>query len=226
MPGLDPESVIARISSENQRIAFPDLKQSIVVAAIGFTVVSMFMFGVWALAGGWMYRNIGAKMFYSLLGIGFMAGGGAAFSPVLIGNNLGRFYVLFVGSFFVYATIWMVCWFGFKAPGEWVATVVGPAIIALAFVRAFRARDQLKKCATAMILGHTVGYFMGEWLFYWEPLANRWGMMIWGMTYGAGFGAAIGATLYWCQTGTREALCALSTASVKPDSEEPAIASD
>lgn len=218
MLDLDSDSVISRIEASDEKVALPNLKQSIIVGAIGFTIVSVLLFGIWAGAGRWMYQNLGATLFYSLLGVGFMAGGGGAFKPVLIGNNLGRFYALFVGAFFVYAAVWMACWFTIREVGEWVASGLGPALMAMIFTWAFRANEQMWRCVTAMVAGHTLGYFIGEWLFYWEPLQNRYGMLLWGVTYGVGFGAGIAATLYWCQTETRGKLKDLSSATPAVDS--------
>ena len=221
MLGLDSDSVIARIKSEQTTFTLPTLKQSVFTGTIGFTIVSLLMFGVWAMAAQWMYENLGAKMFYALLGIGFMAGGGGAFAPLLIGNNLGRFYALYISSFFVYATVWMVSWFTLKAPGEWLATVFGPGLMGALFVLVFGASAQLIRVCATLIVGHTLGYFIGEWLFYWEPLYNRYGMMLWGLTYGIGFGSAIAAALYWCQTDTRDKLAAIVRSAEKPsDSSE------
>lgn len=213
MLGLDSHSVISRIRSGNEKVVLPDLKQSITVGTIGFTVVSVLMFGVWAVAGSWLSRNLGELGFYSVLAIGFMAAGGGSFAPILIGKNLGRFYVLFVGSFLWYAVIWTACWFllrELKWGREWAGSIVGPALMGLMFAWAFRANQQLWRCVLAMVVGNTAGYFLGEWLFYLPPLHNQYGMILWGITYGAGFGAGIAASLYWCQTETRGKLKVLS----------------
>ena len=87
MLGLDSESVINRIKSDGSTFTLPTLKQSVITGTIGFTVVSLLMFGVWAMAAQWMYENLGAKMFYTVLGIGFMAGGGGAFAQLTFSNR-------------------------------------------------------------------------------------------------------------------------------------------
>jgi hypothetical protein len=215
MLGLDSHSVIARIRSGSGKVVLPDLKQSITVGTIGFTVVSVLMFGVWAVAGSWLSRNLGELGFYAVLAIGFMAAGGGSFAPILIGKDLGRFYVLFIGSFLLYAVIWTACWFllrELKWGREWAGSIVGPALMGLIFAWAFRANEQIWRCVLAMVVGNTAGYFVGEWLFYMPPLHNQYGMILWGITYGAGFGAGIAASLYWCQTETREKLKAASQA--------------
>jgi len=209
MLGLDSNSVVERIRADGRSLRVPTLPQSVITGAVGFTAVSLLMFAVWALAGRWMYAHLGAPLFYGLLGVGFMGGGGCVFAPLLIGKNLGRFYILFVASFFLYAMVWMVCWFKLGSPGEWLATLVGPLLMAGLFVWAFGARTQLKRVGLIMVTGHTLGYFIGEWLFYWEPLNNPWGMMIWGLTYGMGLGGAIASALFWCQAETRDRLLAV-----------------
>ncbi len=209
MLGLDSDSVISRIRSGNGRVVLPELKQSIVVGTIGFTAVSVLMFGVWAVAGSWLSRNVGELGFYSILAIGFMVAGGGSFAPILIGKNLGRFYVLFVGSFLLYAVIWTACWFllrELKWGREWAGSILGPALMGMMFAGAFRANDQMLRCVLAMVVGNTAGYFIGEGLFYLQPLHNQYGMIVWGVTYGAGFGAGIAASLYWCQSEVRENL--------------------
>ncbi len=206
MLGLDPESVLNRVKQAGAQVRLPTLRQSVLVGTLGFTSVSVLMYGLWAVAGGWLQQTLGELLFYAVLAVGFMAGGGAVFKPILIGANLGRFYVLFVGSFLLYAVIWTVCWFQMRAAGEWLATVLGPAAMAALFAWAFGAGNQALRCAAVLILGHTIGYFLGSWLFAWEPLRNRLGMVLWGVTYGAGFGAGISYVLHVCQTVTRERL--------------------
>lgn len=206
MLGLDPESVLNRVKQAGAPVWLPTLRQSVLVGTLGFTSVSVLMYGLWAVAGGWFQQTLGELLFYAVLAVGFMAGGGAVFKPILIGANLGRFYVLFVGSFLLYAVIWTVCWFQMRAAGEWLATVLGPAAMAALFAWAFGAGNQALRCAAVLILGHTIGYFLGSWLFAWEPLRNRLGMVLWGVTYGAGFGAGISYVLHVCQTVTRERL--------------------
>jgi len=221
MLGLDSDSVISRIRSGNEMVVLPDLKQSITVGTIGFTIVSVLMFGVWAIAGSWLSRNLGELGFYSVLAIGFMAAGGGSFAPILIGKNLGRFYVLFVGSFLLYAVIWSACWFLLRELGwgrEWAGSIFGPALMGMMFSWTFRANKQTWRCVLAMVLGNTVGYFVGEWLFYMPSLHNQYGMILWGITYGAGFGAGIAASLYWCQMKTRGRLKALAQSEPASDS--------
>jgi hypothetical protein len=204
MLSLDPESVLARVKQAGAPVRLPTLRQSVLVGTLGFTSVSVLMYGLWAVAGGWLQQTLGELLFYAVLAVGFMAGGGAVFKPILIGANLGRFYVLFVGSFLLYAVIWTVCWFQLRTAGEWLATVLGPAVMAALFAWAFGAGNQALRCAAVLILGHTIGYFIGSWLFAWEPLRNRLGMVLWGVTYGAGFGAGISYALHQCQTAIRE----------------------
>lgn len=206
MFGLDPDSVIRRIRSSGQPVVLPDRKQSMLVGGLGFGVVSLVVFGLWALAGRWLVARIGTIPFYSVLAVGFMAGGPAAFKPVLIGENLRRFYVLFLGSFLIYSVIWIVCWSKWGHAGEGVASVVGPAAMGGLFVGAFDARARWIPCLSALVIGHTVGYFAGSLLFAWEPLHTRIGMEIWGLLYGAGFGAGIGFALSECQSETRARL--------------------
>lgn len=211
MLGLDPDSVIARIKQAGKPVVLPDLKQSLTVGALGFTIVSVLMFGLWAVAGRWLHQQLGELLFYSLLAVGFMGGGGAAFKPILIGQNLGRFYILFVGSFLIYAAVWILCWFTVRDIGEWLASFLGPALMGMLFAWAFGAPTRMARCVLALVVGHTAGYFIGSWLFAWAPLQNRFGMLIWGVTYGVGFGAGMSYALSICQEATRGRLLAMSS---------------
>ncbi|HAV64353.1 MAG TPA: hypothetical protein DCY13_18545 [Verrucomicrobiales bacterium] len=213
MIGLDPQNVVERIRAAREPVRLPNLRQSIMVGTIGFTLVSVAMFGLWAIAGHWLTQQFGEIGFYAILGVGFMAAGGGVFQPILIGNNLGRFYALFVGSFLLYAVIWTACYLiaremGQAQAGEWAGSIIGPALMGALFALTFRAPDQLVRCMAALVLGHSAGYFTGDLFFALESLHNRFGMLLWGLTYGAGFGAGIAASLYWCQTRVREKLTA------------------
>ena len=209
MLGLDPESVMGRIKESGRPVLLPNLKQALTVGTLGFTIVSVLMFGLWAVAGRWLQQELGELLFYSVLAVGFMAGGGGVFKPILIGENLGRFYVLFVGSFFVYAAVWTLCWFEVPNYGEWLATVFGPAAMGLMFAWTFGAPARRWRCVAGLVAGHTAGYFIGSWLFALDLLHNRFGMLLWGVTYGAGFGAGISSALFACQSANRTRLQAM-----------------
>lgn len=211
MLGLDADHVVARIRAHNLPVATPGFAQSLMVGTIGFTLVSVLMFSVWALAGAWMYRTLGEGLFYSLLAGGFMLGGGAVFKPVLAGVRPSSIVAVFVIAFMIYAATWIACWFTIRETGEWVAGLLGPALMGMLFAYLFAAPEQMWRCCLALVLGHTAGYFIGRELFAWEPLANQYGMLIWGLTYGIGFGAGISASFYWCQAETRRRLHEIAT---------------
>lgn len=213
MLGLDPDSVINRIKESGNLVVLPDRRQSVMVGALGFAVVSLVVFGLWAIAGRWLTDRLGTLPFYLILAAGFMAGGPAAFGPILIGQNLRRFYILFLGSFIGYAAIWIGCWMKWGQLGEWLATILGPGLMATLFVNAFGAQKRFLLCAGGLVIGHTAGYFLGSLLFAWELLHNRFGMEVWGLFYGAGFGAGIGLALSECQAATRARLLAMSAKS-------------
>ena len=206
MLGLDPDCVVNRIQAAGRPVLLPNLRQSLVVGTVGFTIVSVVAFAVWALGGRTISRALGTGGFYTAVALVFLAGGGRAFRAILIGENLGRFYPLFVAGFALYAGAWIAGSLMFKSTGEWLGAAIGPLPMALLFCGAFRAWPQFFRCALLLVGCHFAGYFTADRLFQIEALKNQWGMLVWGLVYGIGFGAGLSLTLYHCQSETRSRL--------------------
>ena len=60
MLGLDPDCVVNRIQAAGRPVLLPNLRQSLVVGTVGFTIVSVVAFAVWALGGRTISRALGA----------------------------------------------------------------------------------------------------------------------------------------------------------------------
>lgn len=209
MLGLDPDSVVARVRAAGKPVLLPNLRQSFVVGTLGFAFVSVAAFSVWALGGRALSRSVGAGGFYATVALVFLVGGGRAFRSILIGENLGRFYLLFVSAFALYAGTWIAGSLMFKNTGEWLGAAIGPLPMAVLYCAAFRAWPQFGRCALLLVACHFAGYFAADRLFQLEALKNQWGMLVWGLVYGLGFGAGLSLMLHHCQSETRTRLTAL-----------------
>ncbi len=218
MIGLDPESVLDRIQRDGRPVSPPTLVRSTVIGAVGFAVVGITAFSLWAFAARAMTRTLGSSGFYSLIAVTMLAGGTLVFRPLVIGRNLGRFAALFAVGFTLFAASWMTG-YTVRLPyrlGEWTGVIVGPVLLAGTLCIGFGASKQFFICAGILAASHFGSYLAADRLFSIDGLKNTTGMLIWGLVYGAGFGAGIAATLYFCQQEIR------SQMSVVAGTEPPA----
>ena len=72
MFGLDPQSIVDRVTASGRPVAMPRWRDSILRGVIGFTLVSLAGFGPWALAGRWFYRNLGEGGLYAVCAVLFI----------------------------------------------------------------------------------------------------------------------------------------------------------
>ncbi|MCI0621604.1 MAG: hypothetical protein L0387_08035, partial [Acidobacteria bacterium] len=90
------------------------------------------------------------------------------------------------------------CYFTLRrAAGEWMGSLAGPAALGLVLAAACGAWSRFPKIAGALIVAHSAGYFLGEWLHHW--IDGKTGMLLWGVCYGLGFGFGLGRALYLAQ---------------------------
>jgi hypothetical protein len=210
MLGLDPDRVIARVREDGRPVALPTLSQSVLVGTLGFAMVSIVAFSIWAVGGHALARALGPG-FYALIAVVLLVGGALIFKPIIIGRNLVRFAVLFALGFVLLSGVWIAGYLS-RLPhrlGEWTGVVLGPATLAGTLCLGFRARLQMVRCVGLLVISHTGAYLCGDLLFSLPALQNQYGMLLWGVVYGAGFGAGISLTLYYCQEETRRRLVAL-----------------
>lgn len=214
--GLDPDSVIARIRASSGPVRVASLPQSVASGSLGLGAVSLASFAVWAWCGQWLHANVGELGLYAACAVVLIGGGGAAFSPLVIGpDRPRRFYGLFALALFLYAGVWTGSYFSLRTKsGELLGSLLGPAILGMTFANAFAAPGAVRKVIAVLFLTHGLGYFAGQ-LFY-EKVHGIPGMLLWGVTYGLGFGAGIGYTLHTCQDAVRHRLKEIAAGGVPP----------
>jgi len=174
--------------------------------SIGFAVVSVAAFSVWAFGSGW-FRNFGGELgMYSAIAAVFLGLSGLVLGP--LAGGMGRFYKAFLPAFFVYAIVWCVAWFGLHGRlGEWTGAGSGCVAFAWIAMKMLGSTRGWLLAALALFVLHTAGYFAGDWSMYdvFVPKARAAGKgtpeyqqfmtlakLSWGLFYGLGFGAGIG----------------------------------
>jgi hypothetical protein len=191
--------------------------RAVLHGAIGFALVSLGGFSVWAFGGRWFYRNVGEVGLYVACAAVFIGLAGRFMSPLVDGPRpVSRFHKAFVPAFLAYAIVWSVCWFALHTGlGEWLGSLLGSVIFALVFGKMLGSTTGWVTVAMVLFVGHSAGYFLGS-LFYSakstlpfiSELARRQialiGQLGWGLLYGLGFGAGIGFALHRFQRAPRE----------------------
>jgi hypothetical protein len=95
--------------------------------SVGFAIVSIAAFSVWAFAGRWLGQNFGEAGLYIGCLIVFLGVSGLLLRSLVQGaNSLGRFYKIFIPAFLAYAMVWCAAWFELHfGAGEWVGLLGG-----------------------------------------------------------------------------------------------------
>jgi hypothetical protein len=226
---FDPESIATRVQASGQPPKALTLPQSMTKGALAFCVVSLLGFAPWAFGGRAITAQVGEGGLYALCALAFMGSAGVLLRSLVIGPvPLGRFYGLFASGFFLYAVGWCVAWFslarriGMRGAGL-VGALVGTILMGIVILEAFGARQ--KRCSGVVLffLGHTAGYFLGDLLYGWSHTENAmsllggmlgkngvaiFGKLLWGVAYGLGMGAGLGALFHAAQTDVRARLSA------------------
>jgi len=184
----------------------PSLAQSILFGSLGFGVVSVGVFATVAFGERWMFQHLGEAGAYGAWALLFMLATGGVMSPLVIGpEKFWRFCGLFALAFFIYAGVWVGTYLSLHGKsGELLASVLGPALLGMTLAKAFDAAHVVPRVAVMLSLTHATGYFIGELLYH--NFSAPLGMLLWGVSYGLGFGAGIGRALYACQEPVRERL--------------------
>jgi hypothetical protein len=186
-----------------------------------FALVSLVAFSVWAF-GGKLFRGIGGEpTMYAAIAIVFMGFSGLALSPLAPGPRpFLRFYSVFVPSFLAYAAVWSGLWFalGFGS-GEWLASLAGSLVFVAIACWRLATWPIFWRTALLFFIVHTAGYFAGGWSMahfiqqsrhaegtalskhQWVVLAQ----LSWGLFYGLGFGAGLGALFHRVRTSLSHA---------------------
>ena len=185
---------------------------------IGFTIVSVAGFAVWAFGGKWFYAHVGEAGLYLAITIVFLGLSGVLLSPLIVGERkLPRFYKIFVPAFLLYAAAWCACWFALRfGAGEWLGSLAGCVAFALVLAASFKNFRSMGTVAIALFVLHSAGYFAGdiayklanahamEWLHVSKSAAGVIAKLLWGVCFGAGFGLGIGYAFFAMQRRTQD----------------------
>jgi hypothetical protein len=186
------------MSAESKPLA--SLPKSILTGAVGFGVVSLFVFATVAFAERWLYQNLGLFGSYITWIVLFILLSGAVFGSLVVADRwrLPKFYLLWAAAFFAYAAVWMIAYFSLGGTkGEVVGSLVGSIFMALVLAAGFRSLRSTIKLSALLFVSNFLGYFFGAALF--ETLSAPTGMLLFGVVYGLLFGAGIGAALQIAQ---------------------------
>jgi hypothetical protein len=182
---------------------------SLVRGSIGFGIVSLAAFSVWAFGGKWFQNEAGL---YGACALVFIALSGLLLHPLLGGSgSFLRFYVIFIPAFLAYAIIWCTAWFLLRfGPGEWLGALLGTAaFVGVVSWRLHNVRGFLHTTLIVFAL-NAAGYFLGGQVMHWLlgqggsamfSGLSRSGLLVvaklaWGLLYGLGFGAGIGYSFH------------------------------
>lgn len=191
------------------------LWQDLLHGALGFALVSLAAFSIWAFAGKFFAPLGGEVAMYAAIAAVFLG-----FSGLLLGRlagGIGRFYQAFLPAFFLYAIVWCIAWFAFKnRTGEWLGAAAGSLIFTYISMKMLGSTRGWLLAAVALFCLHTAGYFAGDWAMYdvWLSADNLadltkkdrtqaalMGKLSWGLFYGLGFGAGIGCVFHRARVG-------------------------
>jgi len=183
--------------------------------SIGFGIVGLAAFSVWAFAGKWFQTHVGEAGLYAACAFVFIGLSGLLLHPLLRGPGaLLRFYLAFIPAFLAYAVVWCAAWFLLRfGKGEWLGSVFGAT--AFVAVVSWRLRNFGGFVQTSFIVFglNAVGYFLGGQIFHWvlgdtgsamfsglsKPNLMIVAKLAWGLLYGLGFGAGIGYAFHAVQ---------------------------
>lgn len=222
--GLDTDSILTRVAEAAVPPRVPTFRQSLFIGGVGFGLVGLAAFGVWAVGGKALGQAIGEGGLYAVCALVFIGLAGVVFGQLVIGpGGTRRIYGLFLLAFGSYSALWTAAWFGLRGTltAEVAGAVLGAAAMAGVLAWGFGAGRDFLRVAAALILLNALGYFLGEVWWRWLPgeggaqllggLFNRpqrvmLSMLGWGVVFGAFFGAGVGYAIYRCQHEIRARL--------------------
>lgn len=229
---LSANDCYARIQQAGEKPKLRSLSNCMFTGGLGFCLISLFVFGIWAVAGRFLSRNFGEAGFYAVCAIAFIGLSGALFNRLVIGpGSIRSFYGLFTSAFIAYSILWCVAWFVLRRPSqEWygfltgarmaglVGALIGTLAMAAFFSAGFGNWQTFWKNALVLFATNTAGYFLGDLLFTWllsdeaaktfaeilsRPARITAAKLAWGFGYGIGFGLGIGHNLFELQAPLR-----------------------
>lgn len=198
--GLTPTQVLERSGAENIKRPYT-LTFSILYGGIGFGVVSVIAYSIWA------FRLIrGQGPMYASIALVYLLLSGWVLSRLTLGpKNQIRFTALFAVAFLGYAVLWCLFWFGLKGQhhGDLYGSALGLLLMAIILKRAFASHGNLLFVFGILFTFHTLGYYAGDDLY--QIVGGSTGRLLWGACHGIGFGAGLGCLIHQCQLPLIEA---------------------
>jgi hypothetical protein len=192
--GLHPDQVLARGPAAQMRPPTAAWS-SIVCGALGFGIVSVLAYSIWAYK---LLANEAAT--YSATAAIYLGLTGVVLSRLVAGPGATpRFAALFATAFLVYAVAWCAFWFGLRGRHQadlWGA-IVGLAAMTWLMQRAFGQSEGFLPIFLVLLAFHSAGYYGGEALY--AKMRGSTGRLLWGAAHGLGFGAGVGYLLHRCQ---------------------------
>ncbi len=228
--GLDADSILARVGAESAPPRVPTARQSLFIVGLGFGLVGLAAFSVWAFAGGALTRGLGEAGFYAVCAVVFIGLAGLVFGQLVIGpGGTARMYALFTPAYLAYASLWCAAWFALAGRQGWLggelkAELVGAALggvaMAAVILWGFGSLREFGRGTLALFAGNALGYFLGKIAWQWlrgegaqifagvltREQRGWFAMLAWGLLYGACFGGAIGYTIFVSQERVRAGL--------------------
>jgi len=192
--GLTPQQVIDRSGADPVKQPV-SLLFSILYGGIGFAVVSVLAYSIWAFR---LVRGQG-PMYLSIAIVYVVLSGWVMGRLVLAPKAQFRFMGLFATGFAAYAILWCLLWFGLtgKHHGDLYGSALGLLAMAVIFKHAFGASFNLLFVSGILFTFHTLGYYLGDDLY--QIVGGSTGRLLWGAGHGIGFGAGLGCLIHQCQ---------------------------
>ncbi len=222
--GLDADSILERVAEAAVPPRVPTIRQSLFIGGVGFGLVGLAAFAVWALGGQALQQTVGSPGLYAACALVFIGLAGIVFGQVVIGpGGTRRIYALFTTAFVAYSVAWCAAWFGLRGSltAEVAGSVIGSVAMAGVLAWGFDADPEFLRVAAALALLNALGYFLGEVWWRWlpgeggaqllgtvftRPQRAMLAMLGWGLFFGGFFGAGVGYAIYRCQHEVRARL--------------------
>lgn len=222
--GLHTDSILARVAAAAVQPRVPTVRQSLFIGGLGFGLVGLAAFAVWAVGGKSITQAVGEPGLYALCALVFIGLAGLVFGQLVIGpGGTRRIYALFTLAFTGYSAVWCVAWFGLRGTltAEIVGAVLGAAAMAAVLAWGFGAGREMLRVVAVLVVLNALGYFLGEIWWRWLPgeggtqvlgeMLNRpqrrmLAMLGWGVLFGGFFGAGVGYAIHLCQAEVRRRL--------------------
>ena len=201
--GLAADLVPGRILASDRPLRVPGRAGSVAGGALGFGSVSVLVFACWAYAGRWFCSHVGEAGAYLAWAAIFVVGSGGLSGRWVIGAGSGRrFFGGFAFASMAYSVVWIAAWCASPDRfGGIFGALVGVAAFGACLCGMFGAWRAWSSMMVGLAVGNLAGYFLGEALH--DLYGGHAGKLLWGLSYGPGFGAGTGHALHAVQSGLR-----------------------